>query len=102
MVAAIGIAVGVHAHPLAFGTTALTLVVLLILAWAERHAGMRLHAREDCTQAPTCEASATIIHITRAKPAVHVRLPCRYRSVKYMINSWRPRPTKNSPCATTR
>src|SRR5690606_27535352 len=41
MVAAIGIAVGVHAHLLAFGTTVLTLVVLLLLAWAERRAGTR-------------------------------------------------------------
>lgn len=36
MVAAIGIAAGVHAHLLALGATALTLVVLLILAWFER------------------------------------------------------------------
>lgn len=47
MVAAIGIAVGVHAHMLAFGTTVLTLVVLLILAWAERHAGTRRHASRE-------------------------------------------------------
>ena len=43
MVAAIGIAAGVHAHVLALGATALTLVVLLILAWFERR---RPHARE--------------------------------------------------------
>lgn len=36
MVAAIGIAAGVHAHLLALGATALALVVLLILAWFER------------------------------------------------------------------
>ncbi|GAB3312455.1 MgtC/SapB family protein [Luteimonas notoginsengisoli] len=41
MVAAIGIAVGVHAHVLAFGATALTLAVLLILAWVERQSGAR-------------------------------------------------------------
>jgi putative Mg2+ transporter-C (MgtC) family protein len=36
MVAAIGIAVGLHAHVLAFGATLLTLVVLLVLSWVER------------------------------------------------------------------
>lgn len=36
MVAAIGIAAGVHAHLLALGATVLALVVLLILAWFER------------------------------------------------------------------
>lgn len=36
MVAAIGIAAGLHAHVLALGATALTLVVLLVLAWVER------------------------------------------------------------------
>src|SRR5690606_3354799 len=45
MVAAIGIAVGVHAHVLAFGATALTLAVLLILAWVERRAGTRERER---------------------------------------------------------
>jgi len=38
MVAAIGIAVGLHAHLLAFGATALTLLVLLVLARIERRA----------------------------------------------------------------
>jgi putative Mg2+ transporter-C (MgtC) family protein len=38
MVAAIGIAVGLHAHLLAFGATALTLLVLLVLARNERRA----------------------------------------------------------------
>jgi putative Mg2+ transporter-C (MgtC) family protein len=48
MVAAIGIAVGLHAHVLAFGATLLTLLVLLVLAWVERHAGMRGRTpRED-------------------------------------------------------
>ena len=36
MVAAIGIAAGLHAHVLALGATALTLLVLLVLAWVER------------------------------------------------------------------
>jgi putative Mg2+ transporter-C (MgtC) family protein len=48
MVAAIGIAVGLHAHVLAFGATMLTLLVLLVLAWVERRAGMRERApRKD-------------------------------------------------------
>lgn len=48
MVAAIGIAVGLHAHVLAFGATALTLLVLLVLAWVERRAGMHTRtSRED-------------------------------------------------------
>jgi len=40
MVAAIGIAVGVHAHVLALGATVLALAVLLVLAWAERRSGV--------------------------------------------------------------
>lgn len=41
MVAAIGIAAGLHAHLLALGATMLTLVVLMALAWIERRAGTR-------------------------------------------------------------
>src|SRR5690606_14776862 len=41
MVAAIGIAAGVHAYALALGVAVLTLVVLLVLAWVERRAGTR-------------------------------------------------------------
>lgn len=41
MVAAIGIAAGLHAYVLALGATVLTLLVLLVLAWVERRAGMR-------------------------------------------------------------
>src|SRR3546814_13624412 len=96
MVAAIGIAVGVHAHLLAFGTTVLTLVVLLILAWAERRAGTRRHAREDRTQAPTCKAVSTIIHSTQANPAVKVKLRIRTRTVPYKISSRPHRATKTS------
>lgn len=36
MVAAIGIAAGVHSHVLALGATVLTLIVLLVLSWLER------------------------------------------------------------------
>ncbi|MGN7726890.1 MgtC/SapB family protein [Luteimonas sp. 22616] len=40
--------VGLHAHVLAFGATMLTLLVLLVLAWVERRAGMRERApRKD-------------------------------------------------------
>ena len=38
MVAAIGIAGGLHAHVLAIGATLLTLVVLTVLSWVERRA----------------------------------------------------------------
>ena len=38
MVAAIGIAAGLHAHVLAIGATLLTLVVLTVLSWVERRA----------------------------------------------------------------
>src|SRR5690606_16193144 len=41
MVAAIGIAAGLHSYVLALGATLLTLAVLLVLSWAERHLGMR-------------------------------------------------------------
>lgn len=41
MVAAIGIAAGLHAHLLALGATALALVVLLVLAWVERRTSGR-------------------------------------------------------------
>ena len=46
MVAVIGIAAGVHAHVLAIGATTLTLLVLLVLGWIERHAGAR-EARQE-------------------------------------------------------
>ena len=46
MVAVIGIAAGVHAHLLAIGATTLTLLVLLVLGWIERHAGAR-EARQE-------------------------------------------------------
>jgi len=41
MVAAIGIAAGLHAHALAIGGTLLTLAVLTVLSWVERRAGTR-------------------------------------------------------------
>lgn len=41
MVAVVGIAAGVHAHLLAVGATALTLLVLLLLGWMERRSGAR-------------------------------------------------------------
>lgn len=41
MAASIGIAAGLRAHVLAIGATALTLVVLLFLAWFERRARSR-------------------------------------------------------------
>ena len=41
MVAVIGIAAGVHAHLLAVGATALTLLVLLLLGWIERRSKPR-------------------------------------------------------------
>lgn len=41
MVAAIGIAAGLHAYVLALGATVLTLLVLMVLAWVERRAGTR-------------------------------------------------------------
>jgi len=46
MVATIGIAVGVGAHLLALGVTALALAVLVLLGWLERRAGTR-HGRRD-------------------------------------------------------
>ena len=46
MVAAIGIAAGLHAYALALGVTALTLLVLLVLAWVERRAGAHKRERE--------------------------------------------------------
>lgn len=39
MVAVIGIAAGVHSHVLALGATLLTLAVLVMLGWMERHFG---------------------------------------------------------------
>lgn len=41
MVAAVGIAAGLHANILALGTTVITLGVLVLLAWVERRAGTR-------------------------------------------------------------
>jgi len=46
MVATIGIAVGVGAHLLALGVTLLTLAVLVLLGWLERHAGTRGRPRD--------------------------------------------------------
>ena len=45
MVATIGIAAGLHAQMLALGATVITLAVLVVLAWVERHAGTREEER---------------------------------------------------------
>lgn len=47
MVAAIGIAAGLHAYALALGVTVLTLMVLLLLTWVERRAGTRKRERSE-------------------------------------------------------